>query len=117
MFGFTVRGFLAGVFMGTSLGVLAWAGSGLAQAQTQSEAAVKRPPAQVWSTRDVNPNPAVNSGAVILGGSGTGSSNIVVVPQVSVPGVPGVPGSPRHDRPGLSKPSAGGGVVDLRERP
>jgi hypothetical protein len=114
MVGFTVRGFLAGVFMGTSLGVLAWASAGLALAQTQSEAAVKKPPAQVWSTRDVNPNPAVNSGAVLLGGSGAGSSNIVVVPQVGVSGVPGVP---RHDRPGLAKPSVGGGVVDLRERP
>ncbi len=110
MFGFTVRGFLAGV----ALGSCAWAIPGLAQAQAQAEGTVKKPPAQVWSTRDVNPNPTVNSGAVLLGGSGAISPSIVVVPQVGAPGVPGVP---RNDRPALSKPSAGGGVVDLRERP
>jgi hypothetical protein len=108
MVGFTVRGFLAGVALGTC----AWGGAGSVLAQ--SEAAVKKPPAQVWSTRDVNPNPTVNSGAVLLGGSGAISPNIVVVPQV---GVSGVPGLPRNDRPALSKPSVGGSVVDLRERP
>lgn len=70
-------------------------------------AAPKRPPDQVWSTREVNPNPPAAPG--IVGTPPPVQPQILVVPPVGSPG--------SSTRPPVVVPARPGGVVDLRERP